>query len=282
MRGSSLSFKGWTRPGPLPPGGLEPQPGESLDYVAGHWRIFQLEGGHRFSTDDVLCGWYASQWAPRVDRYLDLGSGIGSVALVVAWRLPGCDVTTLEAQEASFALQRKSIVYNGVEGRFTSRLGDLRDPDLFAGDERFDLVTGSPPYWPEDGARAAEHPQAIGARLETRGAIADYAKTARRVLAPGGIFACVFQDAQDERVRDALAEADLALVRTRPVRFKENVDSRTSGIRLYAAARAQDLPDRWQRAPVEEPPLAVRTASGTIDPEYAAIRLSFGFPPGEP
>ena len=277
----ALSYKGWTRPGPLPPGGLEPEPGETLDYIAGHWRIFQLEGGHRFSTDDVLCGWYASQWAPRVDRYLDLGSGIGSVALVVAWRLPGCAVTTLEAQAASVALQRKSIAYNGLGDRVTCRQGDLRDPGMTAADERFDLVTGSPPYWAEDEARAAAHPQAVGARLETRGTIADYATAASRVLAPGGLFACVFQDAQDERVRRALADADLALVRTRPVRFKEGVDSRTSGIRLYAAARARDLPEGWRRPPVEEPPLTVRTAGGAIHPEYAAVRLSFGFPPGE-
>lgn len=274
------SFRGWTHPGPLPPGGVGLEAGESLDFIAGRWRIFQYVDGHRFSTDDVLCGWYASQWAPRVERYCDLGSGIGSVALVVAWRLPGCDVVTVEAQEASLRLQRKSIRYNGIEQRVTSLAGDLRDATLLADLEPFDLVTGSPPYWPTTDAMAAAHPQAVGARLETRGSIADYAEAAVRVLAPGGVFACVFQASQDERARSALDDAGLTLVRTRPVRFKEGIDEKTSGIRLYLAARRDDLPGGWRRPAVEEPPLTIRTRTGEIDPEYDAVKMSFGFPPG--
>lgn len=274
------TFRGWAHPGPFPPGGVDVEPGESLDFIAGRWRIFQYTDGHRFSTDDVVCAWYASQWAPRVERYCDLGSGIGAVALTVAWRLPGCDVVTVEAQEASLRLQRKSVRYNGIEHRVTSLAGDLRDPSLLSSLEPFDLVTGSPPYWATTDAVAAEHPQAVGARLETRGSIADYAEAAIRVLAPGGVFACVFQASQDERVRGALDAAGLVLVRTRPVRFKAGVDEKKSGIRVYVAARREDLPPGWTRPPVEEPPLTIRTSTGEVDPEYDAVKMSFGFPPG--
>lgn len=273
-------YRGWTRPGPTPPGGVDVEDGESLDYIAGKWRIFQYAKGHRFSTDDVVCAWYASQWAPRVERYCDLGSGIGSVALSVAWRRPGAQVVTVEAQAISRRLQLKSIAYNGVQDRFRSIAGDLRDENLLADEEPFDLVTGSPPYWAEGSALAAAHPQAIPARLEMRGTIIDYAKTAARLLAPGGVFACVFQASQDERVRDAIAGANLALLRTRPIRFKEGVPAATSGAQVYLAARRQDLPGGWHRPPIEEPPLTVRTKDGATDPEYAAVRLSFGFPPG--
>jgi len=30
---------------------------ESLDAISGHFRLFQLKRGHRFSTDDVLTAW---------------------------------------------------------------------------------------------------------------------------------------------------------------------------------------------------------------------------------
>ena len=39
-------FKGWAKPGPLPPGaasGEEPGSGETLDAISGHFRIFQLK-----------------------------------------------------------------------------------------------------------------------------------------------------------------------------------------------------------------------------------------------
>src|SRR3954453_485920 len=112
-------YRGWVRPGPRPPGGMDAGAGETLDYIAGHFKIFQYTNGHRFSTDDVLTAWYATQWAPRVERAADLGSGIGSVALVVAWRLPGAQIVTVEAQAMSVRLARKSVRYNGLEDRVT-------------------------------------------------------------------------------------------------------------------------------------------------------------------
>ena len=64
----SQRYRGWARPGPIPPGGVDPEPGETLDYLCGHYRIFQYEKGHRYSTDDVLTAWYGTQWASRVER----------------------------------------------------------------------------------------------------------------------------------------------------------------------------------------------------------------------
>ena len=80
---ASSAFRGWTRPGAVPPGAAGPidvAEGETLDYISGHFRMFQLRGGHRFSTDDVLTAWYGTTWCPSARTILDLGSGIGSVA----------------------------------------------------------------------------------------------------------------------------------------------------------------------------------------------------------
>ncbi|MDP9361061.1 MAG: hypothetical protein M3P29_06370 [Acidobacteriota bacterium] len=68
-------------------------------------------------------------------------SGIGSVALLAAWRLPGARFCTTEAQEMSVRLARKSIQYNGLESRFTVCAGDLRDAAILANEAPFDLVT---------------------------------------------------------------------------------------------------------------------------------------------
>jgi tRNA1(Val) A37 N6-methylase TrmN6 len=128
------TFRGWARPGPIPPGArdLPPvPPDETLDFISGHFRIFQLRDGHRFSTDDVLTAWYGTTWAPRASSILDLGSGIGSVAMIAAWRLPDARVVTIEAQEESVRLARKSAAYNGLEARYEIREGDFRDQGGF-------------------------------------------------------------------------------------------------------------------------------------------------------
>jgi tRNA1Val (adenine37-N6)-methyltransferase len=268
-------YRGYRRPGPTPPGGVEPATGETLDYICGDYRIFQYAKGHRYSTDDVVTAWYATQCAPRVERACDLGSGIGSVALIVAWRLPAARMVTVEAQEISIALARKTVRYNGLEDRFTLVHSDLR---TFETAERFDLVTGSPPYFPPGTASAAEHPQAVPARIEVRGTVADYARAAARLLAPAGLFAFVFPFAQLARAEEAVRDAGLALIRRREVVFKEG---EAPLISLFAASRAEDLPPSiLARGPFVEPPLVIRRADGQVSEEYAMVRMSFGFPPG--
>lgn len=269
------SYRGWRRPGPVPPGGVEAEEGETRDFICGWFRIFQYEKGHRYSTDDVLTAWYATICAPRVDRAADLGSGIGSVATIIAWRLPGARFCTVEAQERSLRLAKKSMRYNGLESRVTLYLGDLRDASVLANEAPFDLVTGSPPYWPEGTATAAAHPQAVPARIEVRGGVEGYALAASRILAPGGVFVFVFPTVQRERAHRAIAEAGLKLVRSRDVEFKAGA---TPLITLFAAARAEDLPPTYEA--LVEPPLTTRTRDGGVPPEYSAIRMSFGFPPG--
>lgn len=277
MNDNDLTYRGWRRPGPPPAEGLDPRPGETLDYLCGRWKIFQYERGHRYSTDDVLTAWYGTSWAPRVDTAADIGSGIGSVALVVAWRLPGAHLVTVEAQEMSYELAQRSARYNGVANRIDQRLGDLRDIELFRDDERFDLVTGSPPYFPTGTASEADHPQAIPARIEIRGTVADYAQTAARILAPGGCFAFVFPWNQRERATRALTDAGLRLIRRRDVVFLEGRDPMIS---LFLASRDQDLSPLSPRAPWIEPPLIIRNRDGSTSDEYSAVRLSFGLHPG--
>jgi tRNA1(Val) A37 N6-methylase TrmN6 len=45
---------------------------------------------------------------------LDLGSGIGSVGMIAAWRFQAQRFVTVEAQAESVALARRSAEYNGL------------------------------------------------------------------------------------------------------------------------------------------------------------------------
>jgi tRNA1Val (adenine37-N6)-methyltransferase len=283
MNWHDASFRDWTKPGPIPPGargeGPAVEPGETLDAISGYFRLFQLQNGHRFSTDDVLTAWYGTTWCPSARTVLDLGSGIGAVALTAAWRLGGARFVTVEAQEESVRLARKSVRWNGLETRFDVRHGDFRTPQVLRPDERFDLVLGSPPYFPPGSGLEGDHPQKVACRFEIRGDIADYCALAARHLAPGGFFACVFPilpDEQQKRVCAAAAGAQLAVVRRRPVVLREGEPPLLG---LFGMMRADNLPG-WMRAQTwSEPPLIIRRTDGSVHPEYSAVKLSFGFPP---
>lgn len=277
-------FRGYAIPGDPVPGsqetpGLEVGEGETLDVLCGHLRIFQLKNGHRYSTDDILTAWYGTSWCPSARTILDLGSGIGTVAMVAAWRTPGSRVVTVEAQEESIRLARKSVRWNGFEDRFEIRQGDLRDPAVLDPEEKFDLVLGSPPYFPLGTGVEGDHPQKIACRFEVRGTIDDYCETAAAHLQNGGVFACVFPvnpEEQAARVATAAANTDLVIVRRRPVILREGEPPLLG---LFLLMRRRDLPESMHGKTWHEPPLIIREEDGSIHPEYAAVKLSFGFPP---
>lgn len=272
-------FQECAQPGPVPPGAsrsVDVPADESLDALSGHFRIFQLRKGHRFSTDDVLTAWYGTTWAASVRRVLDLGSGIGSVAMIAAWRLQGAAFVTIEAQAESVRLARKSAEYNGLLDRFAIRHGDFRDAAMLGRDEAFDLVFGSPPYFPLGSGIEGDHPQRVACRFELRGDVSDYCSAASRHLAPGGLFACIFPEEQRERITRAAKAASLVIVRGRPVVFREGEPPL---VRLFAMMRAADLPASMRGRSWEEPPLIVRADDGSVHAEYSAVKLAIGFPP---
>ncbi|MDB6040325.1 MAG: hypothetical protein JWM99_4166, partial [Verrucomicrobiales bacterium] len=242
------------------------------------YRLFQLRKGHRFSTDDLLVAWYGTSWSPRAATVLDLGSGIGSVGMIAAWRLPGARFVTIEAQAESVALATASAKYNQLGERYEIRHGDFRDPVSLAPKEYFDLVLGSPPYFPTGSGIEGDHPQKIACRFELRGNISDYCLSAAAHLAAGGVFASVFPlpDGQIDRAISAAAAAGLVIVRQRPVILREGQPPLLS---VFLMMRSSDLPEWFRQQTWIEPALIIRQRNGSIHPEYSAVKLSIGFPP---
>lgn len=277
-------FRGYAIPGPSVPGvaageELEIREDETMDALCGHFRIFQLKKGHRFSTDDILVAWYGSSWCPRAESALDLGSGLGTVAMTVAWRLPGARIVSVEAQEESVRLARKSMRWNGLTSRIEVRTGDFRDEALLGKEETFDLVLGSPPYFALGSGVASDHPQKLACRFEMRGDISDYCRVAAAHLNPGGLFACVFPispRSQANRVQQGAQEAGLSILRQRPIILREGDDALLG---LFAMTRSIDLPEDVRNQTWSEPPLLIRRNDGQVHPEYQAVKMSFGFPP---
>ena len=187
------------------------------DALTPDWSIAQLKEGHRFSNDDAFCGFFAAEAAPHARRLLDLGSGVGSVGLIPLWRSsPEATLTCVEAQSLSHDLCRRTITKNNLQNRVQLVLEDLRH---FDGHHKYDLVTGSPPYFaPADGV-ASPHDQRAFCRLEFRGGLDDYCACAARALREGGTFAFVMA-AQDARCETAPAKHGFGIVRRIDVVFK--------------------------------------------------------------
>jgi tRNA1(Val) A37 N6-methylase TrmN6 len=208
---------GWIAPGPQPAGAqgrpeLEPEDDEDLCFLTGDWRLFQKQVGHRWSLDDLVTAWIATR---RIDpdravHALDLGTGLGSVLLMVAWKLPHAELVGIEAQPDRAAMGRRSIAYNGAETRCRILDGDLRT--VTASDlpgAPFQLVTGTPPYFPRGTGTESAKAHATPCRFEVRGGVEDYLEAAQRVLAPGGDIVVCTSALEQDRVDFALRELGL-------------------------------------------------------------------------
>lgn len=150
-------------------------------------RVFQRSKGHRFSSDDVVTAYVAFRAQPQARRVLDLGCGLGSVLLLLAWKLPNARLWGIEAQAQSFELLERNVARSGFAERLQLIHGDLRDDTLPARlGGSFELITGTPPYFPPSAALDAEDEQRAYARIEYRGGVEAYIEAGARLLSEAG------------------------------------------------------------------------------------------------
>ncbi len=249
---------------------LEHELGEevSVSGLTGPLRIFQRLKGHRHSIDDTTTAWYALNKSPIAQRVLDLGTGIGTVGLVVLWGLgERSALTCVEAQELSFKLLTANIACNGLNSRVRAIHGDLRDLSL---GEKFPLITGSPPYFPKDAGVLPEDSQKAHARFELRGDVGDYARAAKRHLEDDGVFVYCFPWQQKQRGITLVEEAGLTICTIQDVIPRPHKPPLFS---LYSAKLRSDKPLQ------EEPPFLVADAAGRYSDQMIAMQRSRGFGP---
>jgi len=236
------------------------------DRLIGDVHLYQRRGGHRTSTDDVVTAWFASKrFARTPQRYLDLGCGVGSVLLMTVHRLRPLYSVGVEAQPQSVEMARRSVAELpcGMPAIIV-RQADFRDPDFVDG--TFDLVTGSPPYFPlSDGVLPADA-QRRACRFEARGGVEAYCDAAARALDEGGSFYLVFQTTWDARVLAAAQATQLHL--TARADFRMRVDRPGPFLTVYEFRR---IPSALTA--VE---LSIRDVNGAFTAEYEAARAELG------
>jgi tRNA1Val (adenine37-N6)-methyltransferase len=273
---------GWIAPGPRPslsaatpggevevPDGLWPSAEEDLCWLSGDFRILQRLDGHRWSLDDLMTAWLAARARPQATRICDLGCGIGTVLLFLAWRFPEATLLGVEAQAQSAALARRSIRWNEVGERVDLIEGDLRDAALVG--ERFELVTGTPPYFPPGTGVQSDRPQCAPCRFEHRGGVEDYVAAVARVLAPGGRAVICQGEIQVHRVEPAVKAHGLVVEERLQVVPREG---KAVLLSLFTLAWPGDVRERGTST------LCVRKLDGQWTDDFRTVRRELGMPPG--
>jgi len=108
------------------------------------FRIEQDKTAMKVSTEACILGAYSHSDAPKA--ILDIGSGTGLLALMLAQRYPNSQITTIEIEENAF----KQAQENSQRSIFSKQINlvyqsaqDFSDRSL----EKFDMIVSNPPFY---------------------------------------------------------------------------------------------------------------------------------------
>ena len=144
---------------------------------------FTLEicsGGFPLSTDSMALSGFVK--LPANARVLDLGSGCGTLGLLLCAKDAGCQVTGLELDNNAHETALKNIAANNLVHRLSSICADLRQiPRELTG--RFDICVSNPPYF-----TAGPASKLTNARREDQCTMEQLFTAAAKALRYGGDF----------------------------------------------------------------------------------------------
>ncbi|MEM1073086.1 MAG: methyltransferase [Pseudomonadota bacterium] len=147
-------------------------------FLGGKLHLFQPKDGYRAGVDSVLLA--ATVPAAAGDRVLDLGCGVGALALCLGARVPGLLLTGVEIQPDYAALARQ----NGG-GDFEVVTADLSNLPDTVRQRQFEHVLANPPYYNRAASRAASNAGREAALGEAT-SLEIWVKVAAKRLAPKG------------------------------------------------------------------------------------------------
>jgi tRNA1(Val) A37 N6-methylase TrmN6 len=240
-------------------------PDTSVDEIlGGRLRLRQPRAGHRVGADAVLL---AAAAGPPARRIVDVGSGVGAVALALLMRWPEARADLVEIDPAGAALARENAFINGLADRVRVLEIDALDAAArraagLANGEAYLVVTNPPFFAPSevraspDAGRARAHVFAAAAAPLQAWIVASLA-----LLAPGGRFAMIHRPEALAAILAAFGKR-LGAVAVRPVHPRGDADA----IRvLISGVKGSKAPLRLL------PALVLHEANGAFTPLSAAI-----------
>ena len=184
------------------------------------------EGAFPLSTDSMVLAHFVR--LPKQAGVLDLGSGCGTLGLLLCAKDPACTVTGVELDQQAHLGALENICRNRLNGRMESICADLRQVPGQLAPGSFSVCISNPPYFSAGPASIATPL----ARREDACSLKDLMQSAAWALKYGGDFFLVHRP---ERLGDIIArgaEHGLEAKRLLLVRHRPESDIRIIALQL--------------------------------------------------
>ena len=169
-----------------------------MEYLPNGYTLETAEGTFPLSTDSMVLAHFVR--LPKQATVLDLGSGCGTLGMLLCAKDAACRVTGIELTEAAHCCALENIRRNSLDGRLQSICADLRQvPQMFEAGS-FSCCVSNPPYF-SGGPSSQATPTA---RREDTCSLQELIRSAGKALKYGGDFYLVHRP---ERLADIIARA---------------------------------------------------------------------------
>ena len=180
-----------------------------MEFLHNGFTLELCEGAFPLSTDSMVLSGFVH--LPRQAKVLDLGSGCGTLGLMLCANDPTCTVTGVEINADAHSMALYNSRANNITDRLTSICGDLQSvPSLFSPGS-FDCCISNPPYFPP----GSQNTNNTVARHETACTLQELFRSAAWAIRYGGDFFLVHKP---ERLAELCAYA--AAVQLEPKRLQ--------------------------------------------------------------
>lgn len=171
-----------------------------------HFKNFSLNQSakvFRVGTDGVLLG--ASASVQTAENILEVGTGTGVIALMIAQRNPEARITALDINEEAVRLAAENFNNSPYQNRLNAIHCNFKDYDTR---EKFDLIVSNPPYFEENPSE-----KDVMARQQTELSFRDLIENASANLAPKGSLSVIIPFVSGDDFAEICREKQLFLSR---------------------------------------------------------------------
>lgn len=215
----------------------------------------------KIGTDGVLLG----AWTPIENNpfsVLDIGTGTGIIALMLAQRSGAEQIDALEIDEDAYEQATDNFENSPWNDRLFCFHAGL-DEFVEEPEDEYDLIVSNPPFYSED--YKSDNEQRDLARFQDAMPFEDLIEAAALLLSENGIFAVIIPFKEEEKFLALANEYELY-----PLKITRVKGTSTSEIkRSLLAFSRNEITD----FPVDE--LIIETARHIYTPEYIALTKDF-------
>lgn len=223
--------------------------------------VNQDQTAMKIGTDGVLLG----AWTPidnNPKSVLDIGTGTGIIALMLAQRSTAEQIDALEIEESAY----EQAVENFESSPWGDRLFCFHaglDEFIDDPEDEYDLIVSNPPFFSED--YRSENEQRDMARFQEAMPFEDLIEAADLLLSENGIFSVIIPFNEEDRFIELCAEVELYPIKVTRVKGAQN----TKIVRSLLAFK------RYELSVLTSDELVIEISRHEYTAEYIALTKDF-------